>query len=94
LNTNYDANVHWTSKHRQSAGFSAYTQPDGVKASFTINDVGGLFTKMLEESGNPHAADWKYDPPTYHIEVKSTVGDMNSRFHITPKEFDRVRHLA
>ena len=40
------------------------------------------------------AAAWESRPPTYHLEVKSSLGGLHSDFSLEAKEFDRVRRFT
>jgi len=92
LGDNYNPMKHWTSKNRTISGFSVFDENN--HASFTLPDPSGTFTAFLMYAGNPEAAAWESRPPTYHLEVKSTLGGLHSNFVFETAEFSRARKFT
>jgi len=94
LNNNYNAQQHWTSKYRTRANFPRFYFNGNETPSFKFKDVGASFTQLLAKEDFPGAKDWVKSPPTYHIDVKSTRGDIHAQFTITPAQFQRARDFS
>lgn len=95
----YDPLKHWTSIHRIHSGYAAYRLPNALTASFTIPHVSGsqaasVLTQYLYlvQRYSP-AREWLEDPPTYHIEVKTTKDGLKGEFSLTNEEWERARRL-
>jgi hypothetical protein len=69
---------------------SEYFGDENGTSTFTIPDHSGSFTRCLIEENLADANKWLEIPPVYHIEVKTTVGDIRSEFSLTSGQFDRV----
>lgn len=61
---------------------------------FTFTDVDGKFRKLLADSSMPDAKNWLEEPPTYYLDVKSTLGDLRSAFPVTPSQFQHARNFS
>lgn len=86
---------HWTSKYRTRAGHSPYTRAENDASSFTIPDHSGVLTAFLVCAGVVDAEFMHIKPlPTYHLEVKSSRGEMESAFTLTSAQFERVRYFV
>ena len=92
LGTRYIPEEHWTSKHRTRAGHSQYSGAENAASTFTIPDHSGMLTAFLIRSD---AVDAEFrnikPPPTYHLEVKSSRGGIESGFTLESAQFERVR---
>ncbi|EXJ77094.1 hypothetical protein A1O3_10252 [Capronia epimyces CBS 606.96] len=92
----YDPNKHWTSPLRTRDGnktFSPDRNSDGkpkVYASFTIKDTSKVFTRYLAQ-GYSDAAKWVVKPPVYHLDVKTTAGNLNSEFSVSNAQLKMAR---
>jgi hypothetical protein len=92
----FNPEVHWTSQRRISAGHSAPEATDDTFA-FTINDtegVSGVWTEIMACSGYPAARAWRARPPTWHIIVKTTRGNLSEEFSLTAVQFDKTRRYT
>jgi len=99
LSTRYDPLTHWTSVHRVHGGHAPYTLPNELSASFTIPhdpdsadniSASTIITHYLAKSFEPAVA-WLIDPPTFHIEVKTTAEGRGAEFSLSNEEFERAR---
>lgn len=91
LNSKYDPEQHWTSKHRSRAGYSEYRETEPPAATFTFPDPQCIFTYTLALGGYNEANRWNASPPTYHVEVKASSDGRLSDFHLDNVQFERVR---
>jgi len=91
LNSEYDPEQHWTSKHRSRAGYSKYRETKLPAATFTFPDPQCIFTYTLVRGGYNEAGRWNANPPTYHVEVKASPDGRSSDFHLDNVQFERVR---
>jgi hypothetical protein len=91
----YEPTQHWTSQ-RRDAKYEAYDilNCDEHEASFTIpdQDLGGRFTIFILENGIDCSAEWLETPPTYHVIVAGTTGDLDASFPLTNEEWSLVRN--
>lgn len=94
LHNNYNAQENWTSKYRTKAKFPRFYSNGAENPSFKFKDVGASFTQLLAKEDFPGAKNWMKSPPTYHIDVKSTRGDIHSQFTVTPAQFQRARDFS
>ncbi|CZT44957.1 uncharacterized protein RSE6_05219 [Rhynchosporium secalis] len=62
--------------------------------TFRFSDSGGSFTQLLAQADYPEARNWTTRPPRYHIDVKSSTGDLRADFLVTPAEFQRARKFS
>ncbi|KAF8849225.1 hypothetical protein BDZ45DRAFT_240473 [Acephala macrosclerotiorum] len=92
LGQNYNPRQHWTSIRRAKAKFPAFHPKNN--AAFVFSDTSGSFTQLLASHEFPTAKNWITRPPTYHIDVKATRGDLKSEFVISQQEFERARELS
>lgn len=84
---------HWTSRFRTSSGYSPYSGGTDDASAFTIPDRDGVLTTFLVQQGVLDAVLLEARPlPTYHLEVKSSGGEIGSAFNFSSAQFDRVRH--
>ncbi|CZS90250.1 uncharacterized protein RAG0_01389 [Rhynchosporium agropyri] len=95
LGQSYNATQHWTSKRRLRAGLPEFSSigPD-TQSTFRFSDSGGSFTQLLAQADYPEARNWTTRPPRYHIDVKSSTGDLRADFLVTPAEFQRARKFS
>jgi hypothetical protein len=78
----------WTSELRHLVpGFAPFRSH--AYADFTYIDSQGHLTQNW--FGPEKAAAWQGRWPKYHIEVKSTSGDENEPFHMSPIQMATVR---
>jgi hypothetical protein len=82
----YDPSQHWSRQRTRGS--------ETPSAAFVLPDQKGILTYMLSMGGYSRAEKWLANPPTYHIEVKSTSGGICDSFWITPKEFERGRSFV
>lgn len=84
--------IHWTSKYRTRAGHSPYNDGENTASTFTIPDQSGVLTAFLIRA---EVLDARFlnlrPPPTYHLEVKSSRGEIESEFTLNSAQFERVR---
>jgi len=79
----------WTSELRHLVpGFAPFR--GHAYADFTYVDSQGQLTRNW--FGPEKAAAWHGRWPKYHIEVKSTSGDENEPFHMSPNQMATVRY--
>ncbi|KAI8273021.1 hypothetical protein K4K59_010968 [Colletotrichum sp. SAR11_240] len=84
--SDWDPNLHWTSKLRVEKGYSDFEGDESKTADFTYTDEEG---RMLPVMGLPSPAqDWGDKHITYHIEVKGTVLENSEPFHISQHQMD------
>lgn len=99
LGTGYDPTTHWTSHLRTRDGnkpFAPDRNSDGkvkMYANFTITDETKLFTRYLAQ-GYPATAKWIVRPPLYHLDVKTTAGDLNSEFSFSNSQIKMARNYS
>jgi hypothetical protein len=83
--------THWTSKYRSRAGHSPYNGAENAASTFTVQDYSGVLTLFLITAGVVDPGFLYIKPlPTYHLEVKSTRGGIDSEFTLTSAQFERV----
>lgn len=88
---NFNENC-WTSSMRNSVEhMTPFTGDDREHTDFTFQDSGGRWTSYLVGRGLPGALDWQAGPPRYHIEVKTTMGDLHTPFFMSHNELEMVR---
>jgi hypothetical protein len=89
----YDPNIHWTSIMRSRAGYGPFKASSLENAAFTFTgrDTAETFTDFLTHIGYLNARLWKGFPPTYHIEVAATAGNVFAPFVWSVPQFERVR---
>jgi hypothetical protein len=97
MREHYEPVKHWTSIYRTHSGYPAFTTPNSLSASFTIAPSPGSLASAiltqylyLEQRFTP-AREWLEDPPTYHIEVKTTTENLDAEFGLSNEEFQRAR---
>ena len=96
LGSAYSPDAHWTSDLRTRNAHKQFVpmrNSEGKKkmyATFTLHDTTKMFTRYLAQS-YPPAAQWMGKPPTYHLDVKTTRGDMSSEFSY---DNDQVRMVS
>ena len=92
LGNAYNPNVHWTSIMRSRAGFGPFESSslDHAPFTFTRKNTADTFTDFLSHIGFSNARLWKEFPPTYHIEVAATAGDVFAPFVWSVPQFERV----
>ncbi|KAJ0291982.1 hypothetical protein COL940_000280 [Colletotrichum noveboracense] len=84
--SDWDPNVHWTSRLRVEKGYPDFLGDESKTADFTYTDEKG---RMLPVMGlSPHAQDSGDKHVTYHIEVKGTVLDFSEPFHMSQHQMD------
>ncbi|KAI8206278.1 hypothetical protein K4K52_003257 [Colletotrichum sp. SAR 10_76] len=84
--SDWDPNLHWTSKLRVEKGYSDFEGDESKTADFTYMDEEG---RMLPVMGLPSPAqDWGDKHITYHIEVKGTVLGNSEPFHMSQHQMD------
>jgi hypothetical protein len=90
----YDPNINWTSIMRSRAGHGPFKASSLENAAFTFTrrDTAETFTHFLIHIGYLNAALWKRLPPTYHIEVAATAGNVFAPFVWSVPQFERVRN--
>ncbi|KAG0645662.1 hypothetical protein D0Z07_8708 [Hyphodiscus hymeniophilus] len=94
LGQSYNPSQHWTSKLRSKANIPTFSNDQKATSTFKFADVSGTFTQLLKDGQYPGASSWVTHPPTYHIDVKSTRGDVHSEFYVSPVQFQRARDLS
>jgi len=96
LGMNFHPQDHWTSKlrHKAQLGLPEYYDDENSTSTFTIPDHSSAFTRCLIEGNLVNANIWLEIPPVYHIEVKTTVGDIRSDFSLTSAQFDQSRNYS
>ena len=65
---------------------------EGDDVDFTIkdNDSVAKFTDWLVEGGHDEAVEWKDLDVTYHVEVKTTIGECNDPFTMSNNQVNLV----
>jgi hypothetical protein len=84
----------WTSKSRVEARRSQFDGAEADFADFTYKDITGSLTRIFLDQGITAADAWLRDldnPITYHLEVKSTVGDCSEPFYMSNNQVEKVR---
>jgi hypothetical protein len=78
----YDPKIHWTSIMKSRAGHGPFKGSSLENAAFTFTgkDTAETFTDFLVHTGYLNARLWKGFPPTYHIEVAATAGNVSAPF--------------
>jgi hypothetical protein len=80
---------------RNRIGFDAFLPPDKPTTTFTIDEASGSgLTELLIHHSYHRAKKWRENPPTYHIEVKVTTGDLESSFSLKPAILELVGHAT
>jgi hypothetical protein len=60
-------------------------------ADIMYDDVRGEFTKLLIDNGYLDRKVWaNATPPTYWLEVKSTIGECDGTFFVGPTQYEEV----
>jgi hypothetical protein len=73
---------------------SPFTGSEKEHADFTYPDTNGGLTKLLTEFGFLRDIQiWSSNPPTYHLEVKSTSESCNEPFYMSNNQVDKVSCL-
>ncbi|KIW22318.1 uncharacterized protein PV07_12215 [Cladophialophora immunda] len=96
LNNGYDPDVHWTSSLRTRNGHKAFIRGQNTNgksklyASFTITDTSGMFSRYVAEC-YPEARRWIKRPPVYHLDVRTTKGDLASEFSYSNAQWKMAR---
>ncbi|OAP55444.1 hypothetical protein AYL99_10417 [Fonsecaea erecta] len=96
LSTAYDPDVHWTSSLRTRNGHKVFVRErnsDGktkLYASFTVTDTSGMFSRYVAEC-YPEAKRWVKRPPVYHLDVRTTTGDLASEFAYSNSQWKMAR---
>jgi hypothetical protein len=85
----YKPLIHWTSRLRSRVDLMPYESDDITRSSFTIKDVTGTFTNLLVRNGCSIATSW-HQYPTYHIEVNTSEGGLQSMFCLDPHQVNKV----
>ncbi|KAF3797306.1 hypothetical protein GCG54_00009277 [Colletotrichum gloeosporioides] len=84
--SDWDPNVHWTSRLRVEKGYPDFLGDESKTADFTYTDEEG---RMLPVMGlSSHAQDGRHKHITYHIEVKGTVLEFSEPFHMSQHQMD------
>ncbi|KAI6832547.1 hypothetical protein KC340_g7016 [Hortaea werneckii] len=75
----------WTSNLREQYDLPAFTEFEGNFADFTISDPGicKRMTEWLTAAGSDGMERWAGQDPTYHFEVKATVGRAEEPFSMS-----------
>ncbi|KAI9054809.1 hypothetical protein LZ554_001954 [Drepanopeziza brunnea f. sp. 'monogermtubi'] len=98
LGQTYNATHHWLSAHRRLASFPSFPSPSSqspnTHSTFKFPDPSGAFTHLLAQTAYPPAVHWTAQPPTYHIDVKSSVGGLASEFAVTGAELRRAKEMS
>lgn len=63
-------------------------------ADFTFHDAAGRLTEYLSARGLTDASKWAENPPTYHLEVKTTKGPRNEPFFMSNNQVDMARRYS
>jgi hypothetical protein len=86
----YRPEAHWTSHWRHRSGLDPFKGDENKFCTFTIADDAGssAFTQLLIRNGHKKASSWKN--PTYHIEVSTTEGGVESAFTLDPFQVEKV----
>lgn len=73
---------------------SPFTESEKKYADFTYLDNNQNLTKLLMEFGFLRDAQtWLSNPPTYHLEVKSTSESCNEPFYMSNNQLKKVSCL-
>lgn len=59
-------------------------------ADITYVDSEGDLTKLLIEKGYLQSQTWEAERPTYYLEVKTTTKDLNEKFYMSRRQYNRV----
>lgn len=79
---------HWTSHLRSRDNHSTFDEDEADFADFTFADPEGQWTRILIQQGAEEARGWLAKPPTYHIEVKATLGPWNFPFSMSHSQVE------
>lgn len=88
----YRPEDHWTNPLRSRAGHREFSDPNAWHAAFTIPDPNGILTNAMCKAGHV-SPDWLESPPSWHFEVETTEGGLDSPFYLTNSQVDRVSFL-
>ncbi|KAI1094358.1 hypothetical protein F5B19DRAFT_490478 [Rostrohypoxylon terebratum] len=86
----YNPIDHWTNDLRNRAGLPTFVERD--VSPFTIKDEAASqdMTKFLVSIGHQHLQ-WNNSPPTYHLEIAVSSGDMDSAFVWSSSQLRRMQ---
>ncbi|KIW93628.1 uncharacterized protein Z519_06233 [Cladophialophora bantiana CBS 173.52] len=96
LNAAYSPDDHWTHSLRARNGHKNFVREQNnngkpkLYASFTVNDTSKMFTRYVAEC-YPEAKRWIKRPPVYHLDVRTTKGDLNSEFSYSNDQWKMAR---
>ncbi|OAL17688.1 hypothetical protein AYO22_11344 [Fonsecaea multimorphosa] len=96
LNTAYDPNLHWTSNLRTRNRHKPFIRERNshgksrLYATFTLADTSGMFSRYVAEC-YPEARRWIKRPPVYHLDVRTTKGDLSSEFCYSNAQWKMAR---
>jgi hypothetical protein len=92
LQHDWDATRHWTSRNRNSLfPNDPFDGREKDFADFTYPDSNGKLTSLLAEHGFIRTPGfWSNNPPTYHLEVKSTTEACAEPFFMSNNQVDKV----
>ena len=84
----FRTDAHWTSNNRNQAfpDKPAFTGKEKEHADFTYKDDQGILTRLLMDKGLNNGDELLKNPPTYHLEVKSTKGPCDEPFFMSDNQ--------
>ncbi|KAG4432653.1 hypothetical protein IFR05_011856 [Cadophora sp. M221] len=92
LTNSWDATRHWTSRNRNHEyPQSPFADSEKDYADFTYPDNDGELTKLLSNFLSLDVRKWSSNPPTYHLEVKSTSEGCNEPFYMSNNQMQKAR---
>ncbi|KAF8854837.1 hypothetical protein BDZ45DRAFT_693078 [Acephala macrosclerotiorum] len=92
LKGGWDPTCHWTSRNRNHVyPNSPFRGSEKKYADFTYPDTNGDLTKLLTKFFLRDVQTWSSNPPTYHLEVKSTSESCNEPFYMSNNQVDKAR---
>jgi hypothetical protein len=85
----------WTSNYRSRATNNRFHDLERDYADFTFQDTnGGKMAEYLCSCGFPDAENWKQHRPTYHLEVKTTLGRRDEIFFMSNNQVNKARQYS
>ncbi|PVH86308.1 hypothetical protein DL98DRAFT_650337 [Cadophora sp. DSE1049] len=95
LMNSWDATRHWTSRNRNNEyPQSPFVDSEKDYADFTYPDNDGELTKLLGNFLSHDVRKWSSNPPTYHLEVKSTSEGCNEPFYMSNNQMQKARRYT
>lgn len=82
---------HLVSVHSQCSNVTQWVGED--TADIVYADEESQLTNLLIRAGYLAINSWYHRTPTYHIEVKTTMGDVNFPFFCSQGQFERMEEM-